>query len=82
MSPFRACAVALASAIVVDGEGRDDREDSTLMRGVADGLSLPPLGFFLGAVGRLLLLVEVVLALVVRVVLLLPRLAGPAIGAP
>ena len=51
------------------------------MRGVADGLSLPPCRFFLDAVGRLLLL-PVVLVLVVRAVLLLLGMAGPAIGAP
>ena len=53
-----------------------------VVRGVANGLYLPPLGFFLGAVGRLLLLVEIVFVLVVRTVLLLPPLAGPAISAP
>ena len=55
------------------------------MGGVADGLSLPPYRFFLGACGafgRPLLLGEVVLVLVVRAVLFLPRMAGPAIGTP
>ena len=43
------------------------------MRGVADGLSLPPCRLFLGAVGRLLLLGEVVLVLIVRAVLYLAK---------
>ena len=72
VSCCRAWVVALVGAIVVDGERRDDREDSTVVRGVADRLSLPPCRLFLGVVGRLLLLLEVVLLLVVRVVLFLP----------
>ena len=76
VSWLRAWVVALVGAVVVDGERRDDREDPTVVRGVADGLSLPPYRFFLGArgaFGRLLLLGEVVLSLVVRAVLFLPR---------
>ena len=82
LARIRAGVRALVDAVEGGGERRDDREDSAVVRGVGDDLFLSPIPFLLLllTVGRrLLLLVQV---LVVRSVLVIPGITGPAIGAP
>ena len=73
---------ALVDAVVVGRERHDGREDSAIVRGVGDGLPLPPIPFLLLTVGRRLLLLVRVLD--VRSALIIPALvlAGPAVGVP
>ena len=72
--------LALVDAVVVGRERHDCREDAAVVRGVRDGLPLPPFPFLLLIVGRRLLLLVRVLG--VRDVLVIPALVlvDPAVG--
>ena len=76
----RAGVCAFVDAVVVGRERHDCREDSAVVRGVGDGLPLPPIPFLLFTVGRRLLLLVRVLE--VRDVLVIPALVlvDPAVG--